>query len=107
MKKLLISTSATLLMVGSIFAQSGQSSISAPRVRRETLPATNPAAQSEGSLQRSARVGSPLQLLNPFAPADYGSGTDFVADRDQPADLHPRDRSRTVPIAIRLFSIAF
>jgi hypothetical protein len=103
MKKLII------FAVGAVLAGSalGQGNIIAPTVRRNALPPVNPAAQSEGGLQRGVRLGNPLQMVNPFAPREYGDGREFVAPRDQDPGLRPQDRSRAFPIGLRLFSIAF
>ena len=103
MKKLII-FAACAILAGSAL---GQGNITAPTVRRNALPPVNSAAQSEGSLQRGVRLGSPLQMFNPFAPREYGDGRDFVAPRDQDPGLRPRDRSRAFPIGLRLVSIAF
>jgi hypothetical protein len=32
----------------------------------------------DGSLARAARSGQPLQMINPFAPAKFGDGSDMV-----------------------------
>jgi hypothetical protein len=53
------------------------------------------------------RLGNPLQMVNPFAPAEYGDGREFVTARGEDPSLRPRDRSRALPIGLRLFSIAF
>ena len=104
MKKLVIFAGIALL-AGSALAQGD---IRTPVVRRQALPPVNRAAETEGGLQRGVRVGNPLQMLNPFAPAEYGDGTDFVTVRDEgPSTLRQHDRSRTHPVGLRLFSIAF
>jgi hypothetical protein len=103
MKKLIIFAAAAAL-AGSAFAQGN---ISAPRVRREALPPVHAAAQSEGGLQRGFRVGNPLQMFSPFAPREYGYGQDFVTARGQDQGLRPRDTSRSFPIGLRLFTVAF
>jgi hypothetical protein len=103
MKKLLI-FAATACLAGSAF---GQGRISAPVVHRRALPPVNPAAQSEGSLQRGVRLGNPVQMFNPVAPAEYGDGHEFVTPRGDDPGLRPRDTSRNFPIALRLFSVAF
>jgi hypothetical protein len=46
-------------------------------------------------------------MFNPFAPARYGEGREFVTPRNQAVGLSPRDRSRPSPVGLRLFSIAF
>ncbi len=32
----------------------------------------------EGSIQKGVRAGNVFQMVNPFAPAEYGSGSEFV-----------------------------
>jgi hypothetical protein len=85
----------------------GQGRISAPIVHRQALPPVNAAAQSEGGLQRGVRLGNPVAMFSPFAPAEYGDGRDFVTERGQDPGIRPRDRSRNFPIGLRLFTIAF
>ena len=95
---------AGMLVTGAALAQG---SISAPRVRREALPPINRAAESEGSLQRGVRLGNPLQMFNPLAPAEYGDGREFLTPRGEDQGLRPRDRSSSFPIGLRLFTISF
>ncbi len=75
-------------------------------VRRETLPPANPAAQSEGGIQRGFRLGNPLQMFNPFAPSIYGQGREFLTAHDAGTALR-HGRYRAYPMGLRLFSIAF
>jgi hypothetical protein len=103
--KTLIIFAAGAVLAGSALAQGNN--LTAPAVQRRALPPPNAAAQSEGSLQRGVRIGNPLQMFSPFAPAEYGDGREFVTPRDQDHTLQPRDRSRAIPIGLRLFSIAF
>ena len=104
MKKLVIFAGIALL-AGSALAQGD---IRTPVVRRQALPPVNRAAETEGGVQRGVRVGNPFQILNPFAPVEYGDGVDFVTIRDEgPSTLRQHDRSRTHPVGVRLFSIAF
>lgn len=66
-----------------------------------------PAPQGEGALQKGIRNGNPLQLLNPFAPKEYGSGQDvtvYEVGSDPAARWRdPRER----PTAVRLLSFFF
>jgi len=101
MKKLLVFAAGAFL-AGSALAQSR---IAAPTVHREAIPPVSPAAQSEGSLQRGVRLGNPLQMFNPLAPARYGDGREFVTPRYVNQGQRPRDNPRAV--GLRLFSIAF
>jgi hypothetical protein len=98
--KTLIILAATAALTASSFADN----LSAPAVSRTTVqPLPGPAG--EGSVQRVARVGNPLQLINPFAPAEYGSGRDFTATSDATEVSHPHTYAR--PIGLRLFSFRF
>ncbi len=45
---------------------------------------------ADGSVVRAVRSGQPLQMVNPFAPANFGDGSDMV-QRD-PADPDQRPR---------------
>ena len=38
----------------------------------------------DGAVPRAVRLGNPLQMLNPYAPREYGEGDEFVSytDRD-------------------------
>ena len=103
MKKLVLFAIGALL-AGTVL---GQGRINAPTVRREALPPVNAPAQSEGSLQRGVRLGNPAQMFNPFAPARYGEGREFVTVRGDEQSVHPRNGTRTQPVGLRLFSIAF
>jgi len=103
MKPLLILATATLLTAPA-FAQGDN--ISAPTAPRRAYAPLAP-SPTEGSLQRGVRVGNPLQMINPLAPAKYGDGSDFVTARDEDPGLRPRDTSRPLPIGLRLFSITF
>lgn len=103
MKTLLIFAAGALL-AGSAF---GQGRIAAPSVPRHALPPVSAAARTEGGIQRGFRLGNPAQMFNPFAPARYGDGREFVTPRGEDQGLRPRDTSRPYPIGLRLFSIAF
>jgi len=105
MKKLIIFAASAVLAGSAALAQGNN--ISAPMVRRNALPPVNAPAQTEGGLQRGVRLGNPAQMFNPVAPGRYGDGREFVTARDQDQGLRPRDRSRSFPIGLRLFSIAF
>ena len=37
-----------------------------------------PTSRIDGSVSRAARSGNPLQMINPFAPKEYGDGTDVT-----------------------------
>ena len=103
MKTLLIFATGAVL-AGSALAQGNN--ISAPITQRRALPPLSP-AQSEGSLQRGVRLGNVIQMINPIAPAKYGSGRDFVTPPDKEKIL-PRN-GHTTPQAPgwRLLSFSF
>jgi len=102
MKTLLIFTAGALLACSAL----AQGDFSTRAVHRNVIPPPS-GAEREGSLQRGFRLGNPLQLLNPFAPRRYGSGTDFLVPRDQDSGLRRRDTSREYPVGVRLVTITF
>lgn len=105
MKKLV----AITLLTGALGAASLQAQdFRAPATHRRSYAPINPSERTEGSLQRGVRLGNPAQMINPFAPAEYGSGQEFVQPRQYHEQaLRPHDRSREFPIGLRFFSIAF
>jgi hypothetical protein len=76
MKTLIISMLALLLAFG---ANAQTLSTKGPKHPDKTLhppPVSN--RQPEGALQRAARGGNPLQMLNPKAPPQYGTAADSL-----------------------------
>lgn len=63
------------------------------------INATTKAARVDGSVTRAARSGNPLQMVNPFAPKEYGDGTDVT--RHEPDDPYQR------PEGLKLFAVEF
>ncbi len=53
----------------------------------------------DGSVTRTVRSRNPLQMVNPFAPKEYGDGTDVT--RHEPEDPFQR------PEGLRLFAVEF
>lgn len=102
MKTLIIFATAAVI-AGSALAQGN---LSAPIVQRRALPPLSP-AQSEGSLQRGARIGNPLQMINPFAPAQYGSVTDFLTPADTSKVQPRKGHMRPEAVGFRLISFSF
>jgi len=102
MKTLLV-FAAGALIAGSALAQGN---ISAPIVRRNTLPPVTP-AQTEGGIQRGFRLGNVFHMFNPFAPAEYGTGEEFVDVRNERehGGIHARPQGK--PSGLRLFSFSF
>lgn len=102
MKKTLL-TLLFLSCAAPLFAQSFTATIRRAPAPEETRLA--PPSPSEGALQRAARSGNPLQVLNPLAPREYGSGRDFVTVERDPFQ-HPYG-SVARPIAVRLVAAEF
>jgi hypothetical protein len=66
--------------------------------RQTHRPATISQQAVSGVIPRAIRGGNPLQMLNPFAPAKYGTGEENVSlDPDVPGKAN----------GINLFSISF
>ena len=53
----------------------------------------------DGSVTRTVRSQNPLQMINPFAPKEYGSGTDVT--------FHEPDDAFQRPEGLRLFAVEF
>jgi len=67
-------------------------------ILKSSLPAAAPLVPREGVVQAAIRQGSPLQLVNPLAPARYGNGEEHV--------MHdPNDPGK--PKGISLFAWSF
>lgn len=62
----------------------------APRVAAPGPEAIAPSAAPEGVVPRAIRSGNPLQMINPFAPAGYGSGQEVVRHEDGDPYQNPR-----------------
>ena len=66
--------------------------------RQTHRPATLSKQNISGGIPRAFRGGNPLQMLNPFAPAKYGTAEENVSlDPDVPGKWN----------GIKLFSISF
>jgi hypothetical protein len=66
--------------------------------RQTPLPAALPQPTVSGVIPRAIRGGNPLQMLNPFAPAKYGTAEENVSlDPDVPGKAN----------GINFFSISF
>ena len=66
---------------------------------RNTTSAVVVAPSVRGVIPQASRSGSPLQMINPFAPASYGSGAENT--RREPNDPYGRAQG------IKLVSIEF
>jgi hypothetical protein len=62
--------------------------------------------KSEGALQHAAHFKNPLQAVNPLAPAEYGSGSEYVYYDEQDPNQRPRGHKEN-PKGIKLFAFAF
>jgi len=72
------------------------------RIEAQTRSITTTAPQGprvDGSVVRAARSGNPLQMINPFAPKEYGDGRDVT--RHEPDDAFQR------PEGLKLFVADF
>ena len=56
------------------------------------------------AIPRGVQSGNPLQMLNPFAPKEYGNGADLVSDEQGPPTPRPQYK---VGRGFRLLSIEF
>lgn len=103
-KTLLIS-----LLIGAGAASAVAQDFRAPLQRRPQVstPPVAPRIIREGGINRGIRKGNVVQMVNPFAPREYGTGAEFVEDRIDDPFLRPRDPSREHPIALRLFAFEF
>jgi hypothetical protein len=58
-------------------------------VRQTHRPATLSTREISGVIPRAIRGGNPLQMLNPFAPAKYGTASQSVSvDPDVPGKVN-------------------
>jgi hypothetical protein len=101
MKKALVLT-LVLFGLGSsaVFAQEFTAT---RRVAPQPIP-PRPAVEQEGNnsvINKIYRAPNKLQVINPFAPASYGSGQEVVVAADYSTDRRERPRFW------RLFSISF
>jgi hypothetical protein len=99
MKRLMISLCASFTMTAGVAL--AQEFTSTRHVVPQTEPARPPVEQNSNSSWFRKFMAAPnkLQLVNPLAPRQYGSGAQVVvADPEDPQER---------PYAVRLFSIAF
>ncbi len=64
-----------------------------------SITTTTPTSRIDGGVVRTVRSGNPLQMVNPFAPREYGNGTDVT--RHEPDDPNQR------PEGLKLFALEF
>ena len=67
--------------------------------RPRTAPVVTLSPRTDGVVPRAIRSGQPLQMINPFAPAAYGSGQENA--RHEPNDPYAR------PQGIKLATVEF
>ena len=65
-----------------------------------------PPAPYEGAIPRVIHSGNPLQMINPFAPKEYGSGAQLVSDERNEA-TQPVHHKGQPGLGIKVFSIEF
>lgn len=101
----------TLVLAGflaiTISAQAQDFMAPLPRVPVEPPPPrVAPPAGIEGAIPRAIRSGNPLQMINPFAPREYGTGEALVYfEQEDPFFRPPLKQAR--PVGITLFSVTF
>ena len=81
MKKLsILSMSILFALIFNVSAQTFTTTTkSKKQVTTQQRRAPITTRQPQGALQRGARGGNPLQMLNPRAPAQYGTAADSLA----------------------------
>ena len=60
----------------------------------------------DGAVQKAIRTGNPLQMINPFAPREYGDGSECVY-HDESDHFQDREKVRERPKGIRLFAFTW
>jgi len=107
MKKTLLTVFLCTLALPA-FSQTFTATRSGRRAQRPAPAVTEP--REEGSLQRAVRKGNPLQLINPLAPKEFGSGESVIvyqAPGDPTPDPDQRHNPQPRPVAVRLLSFFF
>jgi hypothetical protein len=61
---------------------------------------------AEGALQRGIRMGNALQMISPFAPVEYGDGSEFVYYDENDSFQHAAP-GKPVPKGFKLFGFSF
>ena len=105
MKKVLL-IAALIMAGGSLWAQdftARQRPSVHPRPKAPVLVTQRPV---DGAVQKAVRSGTPLQMLNPFAPAEYGNGSECVY-YDESDHFQNRNSHQAQPKGIRLFAFSW
>lgn len=88
-KALMACLTAGLLTLGQPAWAARNSFESRQRARQTHRPAPLSEQTVSGVIPRVIRGGNPLQMLNPFAPANYGTGRENVSvDPDVPGKVN-------------------
>lgn len=100
MKTSTLLVAAALSLLAPALAQAQDTHFVAPSTKARTANApVKLSPRLDGSIPRAIRSGQPLQMINPFAPAEYGDGRDMV--RREPDDPYQRPRG------FKLFVVEF
>ena len=96
----------TALAASSLYAQDFVAR--APRVPQpeKKAPKATEQSLSEGSIQHAAHFRNPLEIVNPLAPAEYGSGRQYVYYDESDPGQRPVGRKEN-PKGIKLFTFVF
>ncbi len=95
---LLVTVGAGLLTASALHAQDASFAAPGTKARNRNAP-VHLAPRTDGVVPRAVRSGHPLQMINPGAPAEYGTGQDTV--RHEANDPYQR------PQGIKLFVLEF
>jgi len=109
MKMLLIAGVLAIALTGSAIGQSLTAPARSQQVQRKKTTAPVVRGEATGVIPRAIRGGNPLQMLNPRAPARYGTAEESVATEA----YYPRRSTIEDPSypgkwrGIKFFSIVF
>jgi hypothetical protein len=81
-----------------------------PSARKRLVPKEpkiDEGSRTGGVIPRAMRSGNPLQLINPFAPAKYGNGTNMTDSAGPPGGTNGAQDDDTRPKTIKFFSMEF
>lgn len=73
--------------------------------KEKAEPKIDEGSRTGGVVPRALRSGNPLQLINPFAPAKYGNGSNMTMSAVEQGVTTPGDTER--PISLKIFSWEF
>lgn len=107
MKISLLVVAATMLFAASAWGQNLTATQIQKKQEQPQKPALIRVPNGEGAVQWMLHLGNPLQGINPFAPAEYGDGTEFI---DYYSDYDPSPRippGKQTGHGVRLLSFRF